>query len=115
VENRVREEAGAAIVSLSGEVDLEHSPRARAVLLEWVERGPRVLVDLSQVTYIDSSGVASLIEAFQLARKRSVDFALAEISPAALRVLELARLDRVFTIHPTVADGLAGGPLDGSR
>ena len=113
MEHRVREEAGAAIVSLTGEVDLEHSPRARALLLEWVERGSRVLVDLSEVTYIDSSGVASLIEAFQLARKRSVDFALADVSPAALRVLELARLDRVFTIHPTVADGLDGGRLDG--
>ena len=115
MEHLVREEAGAAIVSLSGEVDLEHSPRARAVLLEWVERATRVLVDLSQVTYIDSSGVASLIEAFQLARKRSVDFALADVSPAALRVLELARLDRVFTIHRTVADGLDGGRLDGGR
>jgi anti-sigma B factor antagonist len=106
MEHSIREEAGALIAVLRGEVDLEHSPKAREILLDCVGRAKKVLVDLSGVDYIDSSGVASLVEAFQRARKSDVDFALAAVNAPALRVLELARLDKVFTIHASVADGL---------
>jgi len=106
MEHSVREEAGALVASFSGEVDLEHSPAARRVLLECVDRGKKVLVDLSEVEYIDSSGVASLVEAFQRARKNGLEFALVAVNEAPRRVLELARLDKVFTIHETLADGL---------
>ncbi len=102
----MREEGGAAVVSLSGEVDLESSPRLRELLLGLVRGGRNVLVELSAVSYIDSSGVASLIEAFQLARRSATSFALVAPSPAALRVLQLARLDRVFKIHATPAEAL---------
>ena len=65
-----------------------------------------ILVDLSAVSYIDSSGVASLVEALQASRKNGTELALAAASEAALRVLELARLDKVFTMYDTVDDGL---------
>lgn len=106
MEHSVREEGGALIAAFRGEVDLEHSPKAREVLLGCVERGRKVLVDLSGVSYIDSSGVASLVEAFQRARKSGVVFALVSVNAPARRVLELARLDKVFTIHETLAEGL---------
>ena len=106
MEHAVRDERGALVVSLKGEVDLENSPRAREVLLDCVGRGISVLVDLSAVSYIDSSGVASLVEAFQLAKQKKSSFALVAVSPSAMRVLALARLDRVFTIHETLDDGL---------
>ena len=106
MEHSVREEQGAVIASFSGDVDLEHSPKAREVLLECVERARKVLVDLSGVEYIDSSGVASLVEAFQRAKKSGVEFALVSVNAPARRVLELARLDKVFTIHDTLAEGL---------
>ena len=102
----IRDEGGVAIVQLSGEIDLESSPKVRLALLDCVGSKAGVLVDMSAVTYIDSSGVASLVEAFQNARKSDTRFGLAEVSESALRVLELARLDKVFSIHPTVADGL---------
>ena len=106
MEHSVREEGGAVVASLAGDVDLESSPRARELLLGLVRGGRKVLVDLSAVHYIDSSGVASLIEALKAARLGGTGFALVAPNPAALRVLELARLDRVFTIHPTLADAL---------
>lgn len=106
MKHSLREEGGAVVASLSGDVDLESSPRARELLLALVRDGRKVLVDLSGVGYIDSSGVASLIEAFQLARRAGTGFALVAPTPSALRVLELARLDRVFTIHATLADAL---------
>lgn len=102
----IRDEGAVGIVSLSGDVDLESSPRVRTALLDCVGMKSAVLVDMSGVSYIDSSGVASLVEAFQSARKSQTVFALAEVSEGAMRVLELARLDKVFTIHPTLGDGL---------
>jgi anti-sigma B factor antagonist len=95
-----------AVVAFSGEVDLEQSPRARQVLLQAVGRHAAVLVDLSAVDYIDSSGVASLVEALQAAKKRQSAFGLVALSPAARRVLELGRLDRVFSIYETAEAGL---------
>ena len=109
MEHDVREDRGSFIVSLRGEVDLENSPKAREILLECVGKGQGVVVDLSEVSYIDSSGVASLVEAFQSAKKGGSGFGLVSVNPAALRVLELARLDKVFTIHKTLAEGLGGG------
>jgi anti-sigma B factor antagonist len=94
------------VVALKGEVDLESSPEARELLLTSVAADRNVLVDLSAVTYIDSSGVASLVEALQASRKKGTQFALAAASEPARRVLELARLDRVFTMHDTVEDAL---------
>jgi anti-sigma B factor antagonist len=58
------------------------------------------------VTYIDSSGIASLVEALQDARKRGSRFALVSVSEAVHRVLQLARLDKVFAIHASLADAL---------
>ena len=98
-----------AIIALSGDIDLETSPQVRTALLDCVSLKGTVIVDLAAVSYIDSSGVASLVEAFQNARKGETRFALAAVSEAAMRVLELARLDKVFSIYPTVADGLADG------
>ena len=105
----VRDEGGAAVISLSGDVDLDNSPKVRSILLDCVSTRSAVLVDMSGVSYIDSSGVASLVEAFQAARKGGATFGLCDVSEPALRVLELARLDKVFTIHSSVADGLKDG------
>jgi anti-sigma B factor antagonist len=106
MEHAVREEANGLVVSLSGDVDLDSSPGAREVLLDCVGRKRRVVVDLSGVEYMDSSGVASLVEALQTAKRNGSFFALAAVQGTALRVLELARLDRVFQIFPSVEEGL---------
>ncbi len=106
MEHQIREENDAIIVALEGDVDLQSSPEARTVLLDCVAKKKPVLVDLSGVGYIDSSGVASLVESLQTARKSGGNVILVAVSEGALRVLQLARLDKVFTICDTVEDGL---------
>lgn len=106
MKHEVIKKEGASIVVLKGDVDLESSPAAREVLLKSVEGGGKVLVDLSSVTYIDSSGVASLVEALQAAKRNGGRFALVAASDPTRRVLELARLDKVFTMYTTVDEGL---------
>ena len=107
MQHEVREQGGATIVAFEGDVDLQSSPAARKILLECVDKGSTVLVDLSGVEYIDSSGVASLVESFQNARKKNQQYVLVSVSEGAMRVLQLARLDKVFTICDSVDDALA--------
>ncbi len=107
MKHQIKEDGGVLVIALEGDVDLKTSPDARKILLNAVTRNLPIVIDLSGVSYIDSSGVASLIEAFQKARKSGHKFVLAAVSESALRVLNLARMDKVFTICPSVAEGLA--------
>ncbi len=106
MEHETQERGDALVVILAGEVDLEHSPTAREVLLAAVSHKRKVLVDLAGVEYIDSSGVASLVEAYKIAKNQGQGFALVAVNPAALRVLRLARLDRVFSIFDKLEEAL---------
>ena len=91
------------VIRLAGNVDLEHSPGVRQRLLDAVSARVDVFVDLSEVTYIDSSGIACLVEALQTARNHGANLDLVAVSRQAMRVLELARLDMVFSIHDDLA------------
>ncbi len=92
------------VLSLQGEVDLSCSPQAREQILKLLKSSKNLLVDLSSVDYIDSSGVASLVEGFQVARNQKLEFALVGVSKAAMQVLQLARLDKVFPIYQSLDD-----------
>ena len=86
------------LVRLSGEVDLSWSQQVRRAILDALGDTGKVGVELSQVSYIDSSGIAALVEGFQNARSRNQKFGLVGVSTAVMAVLQLARLDRVFPI-----------------
>jgi len=83
---------------LSGEVDLDNSPRARDMMLSIVEKNQDINIDLSGVDYIDSSGVAVLVEAMQLTQKTGKKFSVVNVSSQAMAVLELAHLDKILPI-----------------
>ena len=86
------------VVRLRGNADFERSPEIRKILLEAVAGMRNVLVDLSEVTYIDNSGIACLVEALQMARKHGAELGLISVNTQAMRLLELARLNTVFVI-----------------
>ncbi|MFN7552893.1 MAG: STAS domain-containing protein [Pseudomonadota bacterium] len=92
---------GLLLVRVAGEVDLSWSQSIRKAVLDALSRAPAVGVDLSRVTYIDSSGIAALVEGFQTARGKGQRFALVAASPQVRAVLQLARLDRVFPMVDT--------------
>ncbi|MCR6630034.1 MAG: STAS domain-containing protein [Magnetospirillum sp.] len=102
------ETGGAVVVALAGEIDLQYSPNVRRQLMDLMFARRDVLVDLARVVYIDSSGIASLVEAYQMARKNATRFVLVAVSQPVLRVLQLARLDKVFTLADSVEAALAG-------
>lgn len=86
---------------LQGEIDLHESPRVKAGILRLLEENPaHVFVDLSRVTYIDSSGLAVLIEAMQRVNAYGGRLALFGAHNAVQNILHIARLDQVFRIFP---------------
>ncbi len=93
-----------SVMSLAGEIDLNESPNVRKQILNYINKDIELLIDLSKVEYIDSSGVASLVEGLQTARSKKLNFALLGVSESAMQVLQLARLDTVFSIYETLED-----------
>ena len=91
-----------ALVRVRGEVDLSWSQSVRKTLLDALAKAKAVGVELSEVSYIDSSGIAALVEGFQSARSKGQKFALVAASQPVRAVLQLARLDRVFPMVDTV-------------
>ncbi len=92
-------EPGQVRVVVTGEVDLSWSSEIRDQILRALKEQMPVKVDLSGVSYIDSSGIAALVEGLQQARKEGIPFALQHPSAAVLSVLALARLDKVFEVE----------------
>lgn len=104
MKHQIQDDETAIVVSFEGDVDLDHSREVRDILLDCVGRGKVVLVDLAEVSYIDSSGIASLVEALQMAKKKDCSLILVSVSEACLRVLKLARLDTVFSISENLEE-----------
>jgi anti-sigma B factor antagonist len=98
-------------VDVVGDIDLYNSPEVRKVLLEALreKRVPRVIVNLKNVKYIDSSGVASLVEGLKMSRNLNSRFILYGLSPAAREVLELSRLIKVFEVYENEEEALHAG------
>lgn len=107
IEVRTRRLEGATILSPSGEVDLSQAPTLRQHIASEQEKRPRkLIIDLSNVSYMDSSGVATLVEAMQRARKFGGKLILCSMQQKVRSIFEIARLDTVFTIVSSAEEGL---------
>jgi len=99
------------VLKLKGDVDMSSSTEVRGALGSAFRSscGVRALfVDLSQVRYMDSSGIATLVEAMQTCLKQGTKLRLVDLSPAVRDVFELARLASVFEIFATIDDAVKG-------
>jgi anti-sigma B factor antagonist len=98
-----RKERGKTILPLEGEIDLHVSPGVAESLRSIVAKKPeQVIVDLTKVTYVDSSGLAVLIEGMQNVQEYGGFFALAGMQESVKHIFDIARLDQVFQIFPDV-------------
>jgi anti-sigma B factor antagonist len=101
MEVRTRKVGVASVIDLKGQIDLSSSSKMRTAVLEAIKAkdASRVAVNLTEVSYIDSSGIATLVEGLQLARSKNCHFVIFGLQQAPREVLELARLDKVFEIR----------------
>src|SRR5436305_6901751 len=99
--------AQSKVVPLEGEIDLHISPRVTTTLNAAVKAKPRNLViDMGNVSYIDSSGLAVLIEAMQKVEKYGGKFAIAGLQENVKPIFEIAGLGPVFRIYHEVVSAL---------
>jgi anti-sigma B factor antagonist len=103
-----RTEENIPIISISGDIDLESSPKLRAFLKpKSSQKTPKLLLDFGGVSYIDSSGLATLIEYFQAVQGFGGKLTLAALSPRVKNVFEIVRLEQIFSLYPDVPSALA--------
>jgi anti-sigma B factor antagonist len=101
------------VVSIAGELDLYTAPEfERALALNGAVKG-RIVVDLSECTFIDSTGLGILVEADSHIGRNAL--LIVATGPAVLRTFEVSGLDRQFALHPSLESALNGGAASGWR
>lgn len=97
------------LIIVSGDVDLHTSSRLRELLLSLTKkRTPLIVVNLKDVTYMDSSGIATLVEALKAMKAYSGTLRLCCLSSRLSEIFAFARLDKVFAIYPTEQNAITG-------
>lgn len=118
MEIEVEEKEGYHIVAPRGELDVYTVPLFRKVMLKLEgDRRHDIILDLTRVTFIDSSGMGSLIEVYQKAQAVEGEIAFVIDNPRILKVMKLVDLDKVFRIFPNMGRalqsvGITGGYVD---
>ncbi len=109
METRVeRIPGGIVVVRPRGRLDIVAGPEVRRRLSEAIDAGYRnVVVDLAEVPFMDSTGLAALISGLKAARHAGGDLRIASLNNQVRVILELTRLDRVLRFYPTVEDATA--------
>jgi len=97
------------VFDISGDVDLASSPELRKALLRELreQRMPRVILNLKAVRYMDSSGVASLVEGLKVSRDLGARLVLYGLNGTIREVLQLSKLLKIFEIYDTEEQALA--------
>src|SRR5574341_1172206 len=91
-----------AVVGPQGDLDMAVADELKRVLAGLIDKGQsRVVVDLSQVGYIDSSGMGVLVASMKQARAAGGDVRLCALQADVRAIFEMTRLIKVMSIHPT--------------
>ncbi|KPK83598.1 MAG: hypothetical protein AMJ81_07870 [Phycisphaerae bacterium SM23_33] len=99
--------ASTALVEAVGDIDMQRSADFQRGLMEVLDRRPRqIVVDLSGVAYMDSSGVASLVKLLARVRREKIGLRLAGLTSRVRSVFEITRLDSVFDIFGSAQEAL---------
>ncbi len=99
---------GAEILVIEGELDFHATAEVRTALSKLTDKqAPKILVDFTGVSYIDSSGLAIFVEAFQKTKRYGGKLVLFNLNPSVRNVLEVARLDSIFALAASEKEALA--------
>lgn len=106
----IERRGGSTILSPRGDVDMSRAPSFREhVRVAQQAKPKRVVIDMGEVDYMDSSGLATLVEAMRNGKGLGVELVLCGLNPKVRAIFEIARLHQFFSIVPTVADAVGHG------
>ena len=108
IESRELPDSGAVVARLEGRFDAHLAPFVR----QWIdaqfdERKNMLIIDLTQVNFVDSAALATLVHGLHQSRKREGDFLLVGLRQPVRIIFELTRMDKAFGIYPSAADAEA--------
>jgi len=108
MQTREHTDQGVHTLVIEGEIDLACSPDLRAILHTYAKKKvPALLLDFQAVSYVDSSGLATLIEYVRLAQPYGGKFGLAHVSERVRTIFDLVRLTEFFPIFPSLDEARA--------
>lgn len=99
---------GAAVVHIGGDLDVYTAPQLKETLASAMEGRKRLVLDLSQVHFIDSTALGVLVGALKQSQMESGDFRLVLDDPYLLKIFRITGFDGMFPIFPHVADAVSG-------
>lgn len=103
-------QGGVRALDLEGEVDVYTAPLLRQAIVDEVEKGTKhLLVDLSKVEYLDSTGLGILIGGVKRLKEQDGSLRLLGASPRITRIFEITGLNKIFDIYDTEEAALAAG------
>ena len=102
----LRTSEGVLIIDVSGDVDLEGSPDLRKALFDALKEAPKVALNLSAIRYVDSSGIAVMLEALRESQRLDRQLVLFGMSPAVHDVFKLTHVIRIFQVAQTEEQAL---------
>jgi anti-sigma B factor antagonist len=102
-------EGGVTVVAPTGRLDVAGAPALKDAISDLARNGPpKIVLDMEGVTFVDSTGLGSVIAALKQIRKQQGELRLAAPNQQVRVVLELTTLDKVFPYFATLEDALAG-------
>ena len=96
---KVSEEGNVATVHLDGEIDMDVTEKAKEVIFPHIDAGKEVHLNLSQVQYMDSSGISVLIESHQKAIEKGTKMIVKDVSKSVLKVIMMAKLEQILNLE----------------
>ena len=96
---KVTEEGNIATIHLDGEIDMDVTEKAKEVIFPVIDSGKEVHLNLSQVQYMDSSGISVLIESHQRALEKSTKVIIKDVSKSVLKVIMMAKLEQILNLE----------------
>ena len=96
---KITEEGNVSTVFLNGEIDMDVAEKAKEVILPLIEGGKEVHLNLSDVQYMDSSGISVLIESHQKALEKNTKVIVKDVSKSVLKVIMMAKLEQILDLE----------------
>jgi|TARA_B100000212_G_scaffold158459_1_gene119027 anti-anti-sigma factor len=96
---KVSEEGNISTVHLDGEIDMDVTEKAKEVIFPVIDSGKEVHLNLSQVQYMDSSGISVLIESHQRALEKNTKVIIKDVSKSVLKVIMMAKLEQILNLE----------------
>ena len=96
---KISEEGNVATVHLDGEIDMDVTEKAKEVIFPHIDAGKEVQLNLSNVQYMDSSGISVLIESHQKALEKNTKVIIKDVSKSVLKVIMMAKLEQILNLE----------------